>query len=75
MSNGPRIVVGDDRFRLVRVSEGAKVTYVLEVTDGADALGVERWREVSADGKPVKAMRDFLIRQCVKQEQSDAHEG
>lgn len=70
MNDGPRIVIGDDNFRIVRTGE----RYILELPDGADALGVERWREVEANGKPVKAMRDFLIRLSVKlnKEQSDA---
>ena len=44
---GPRIIAGgdDDGFRLVRIEDGEKVSHVLEVPDGCDALGVERWRE------------------------------
>lgn len=62
------IVAGSDKdgFRIVRQTAGDKVTYVLELPDGCDGLGVERWREVSADGKVVKTMRDFIIRQFVK---------
>lgn len=66
------IVAGDDKFRIVRQTEGTKVTYVLEVPKGFDALGCERWEDVSAEGKVVKAMRDFIIRAALKQEQNHA---
>jgi hypothetical protein len=62
------IVAGSeqDGFRLIRQTSGEKVTYILELPDGNDALGVERWREVSADGKVVRVMRDWIIRQSLK---------
>ena len=40
----------------------------LKSPDGADALGCERWKDVSTEGKVVKAMRDFIIRQSANQE-------
>ena len=63
------IVAGSDRdgFRIVRVEDGDKVTYVTELPDGCDALGVERWKDVSTEGKVVKAMRDFIIRAATRQ--------
>lgn len=71
--NGPRIIAGSeqDGFRIVRQAEGTKVTYVVELPDGCDALGCERWKDVSADGKVVKALRDYIIRQSVKENHAD----
>ena len=64
------IIAGAERdgFRIVKQVEGEKVTYVVELPDGNDALGCERWKDVSADGKVVKAMRDYIIRAALKQE-------
>jgi hypothetical protein len=72
MSDGPRIIAGDDTFRIVRQASGEKVTYVVEIADSCDALGVERWKEVSADGKVVRSMRDFIIRAALQQEHTNA---
>jgi hypothetical protein len=62
------VVAGSERdgFRIVRQTSGEKVTYLVEMPDGCDALGVERWKDVSAEGKVVKTMRDFIIRQSLK---------
>lgn len=63
MSDGPVIVATDDAlFRIVRLTEGDKVLYVMEVIDGCDALGVERWREFKLENKHLRALRDFIIR-------------
>jgi hypothetical protein len=67
--NGPTIIVQDDRFRIVKLTEGDRVTYTVETPDGADCLGVERWRELRMDNKHWQAMRDFIIRQVVKEQQ------
>jgi hypothetical protein len=61
-----RVIAGDDTFRIVRQEAGKDVKYVVELPDGHDGLGVERWKDVSADGKVVKAMRDFIIRTALK---------
>jgi hypothetical protein len=58
-----------DGFRIVRQTSGEKVTYLVEMPDGWDALGVERWKDVSAEGKVVKTMRDFIIRQSLKSQE------
>lgn len=71
--NGPQIVAGDDRFRIVRITDGDKVTYVVEVPDGADALGVERWREFKTDNTLVRALRDYVIRGVVKEQNGAEH--
>lgn len=64
----PRIIAGDDKFRLVRIEDGNKVTYILEKPDGCDALGEERWREVSQDAPIIRALRDWIIRAVVQAE-------
>ncbi len=42
-----RIIATDGEFRIVRVEEGERVTYTLEKHDGFDALGVDRWKNLS----------------------------
>ncbi len=61
------IVAGDHTFRIVKQVQGQRVTYLLELPDGFDALGVERWKDVSADGKVVRVMRDYIIRSVTKE--------
>ena len=70
--SGPTILVDDSRFRIVRVEDGDKVTYVVEVPDGCDALGTERWRDFKTDNTLVKAMRDYIIRGAVAKEKPSA---
>jgi len=62
------IVASDKTFRIVRQERGDHVTYIVELDDGCDALGVERWKEVSTEGKVVKSMRDYIIRAALKDE-------
>jgi hypothetical protein len=62
VSDGPVIIAGDDKFRIVRTAVGEHVTYEVEKPDGADALGVERWRSVSTDSPVIRALRDYIIR-------------
>lgn len=42
-----RLIATDNEFRIVRVEDGDRVTYVLEKHDGFDAFGVERWKNIS----------------------------
>lgn len=66
------IIAGSDvdGFRIVRQTDGQKVTYILEIPKGFDALGCEKWDEVSAEGKVVRTMRDWIIRQSAKQQET-----
>jgi hypothetical protein len=73
------IVAASPQFRLVRQTSGDRVTYVLEVPEKPDALGCERWREVTVENKnPLTFLRDFIIRHsltcpnCI--EQKETHE-
>jgi hypothetical protein len=69
--DGPTIIVQDDRFRIVKLTEGDRVTYTIETPDGCDALGVERWREYKLDNKSqtMLAFRDWIIRSAAKEQQ------
>ena len=71
--SGPRILVQDDKFRIVRVEDGDRITYVVETPDGCDALGCERWRELKMDNKHWTAFRDYIIRVAVKESESGTH--
>lgn len=61
--SGPRILATDGKFRIVRVEEGERISHVLEKADGCDALGVERWRDVSlGTGEGIsRQLRDWII--------------
>jgi hypothetical protein len=70
MTIAATIIAGSeqDGFRIVKQEQGDKVTYVLELPDGVDALGCDRWRDVRADGKVVQVMRDYIIRTVSNQQ-------
>lgn len=69
--NGPRIIAGGDKdgFRLVRLEEGDRISHVLEVPDGCDALGVERWREFQLHSAQLKIIFGFFIKLALQQQQ------
>ena len=71
MSIDAVIIAGSEKdgFRIVRQTHGDKVTYLVELPDGCDALGCERWNDVSADSKGVRSLRDFIIRQSLKEQE------
>lgn len=71
MSDGPRIVAADAKWRIVRIEDGDKLTYVLEKADGADALGCERWRDVNIGQADTitRWMRDWIITHALKCDQ------
>lgn len=41
-----RLIATDGEFRIVKQTEGERVTYFLEKQDGFDAFGVERWKNI-----------------------------
>lgn len=63
MSDGPRIIATDGKFRIVRIEQGERVSNVLERADGCDALGVERWKEIDVGaGESIsRRLRDWII--------------
>lgn len=62
-----------DGFRLVKLEDGNKVTYTLEVPDGCDALGCERWRTFEMNSQHLRNIFGFLIKIATKgQESADA---
>jgi hypothetical protein len=65
----PVVIVSDPKFRIVRLEEGDRITYVTETPDGCDAMGAERWRELRMDNKHWVAFRDWIIRACLKEQQ------
>lgn len=70
MSIDAAIIAQHEKWRIVKQTEGEKVTYVLEKQNGFDALGVERWQDVKLGDASVdsitRQMRDFIIQQALK---------
>ncbi len=69
MSKGPSLLVSEKNFRIVEIGEGDYVKYVLEVEDGCDALGVERWREFRMENKHLRDMYGFMLQLARKQKE------
>lgn len=63
MSDDPRILAGDEFFRIVRRFTNGVTHDVLEQRDGQDAMGETRWREMSG-GAAIQAMKKYIIRQA-----------
>jgi hypothetical protein len=59
----PRCIVDEKDFRIVEdVVEGNEV-FTLEVRDGCDALGVERWRTFQTRGiKNLEIIFNYFVR-------------
>jgi hypothetical protein len=68
--SGPKVIAGGDRdgFRLVRIEEGDRISHILEVPDGCDALGVERWREFQLNSSHLKTIFGFFIKLALQQQ-------
>lgn len=59
----PTLLVDEPDFRLVRHDfDDGHTDHVLEVRDGCDAMGTERWRKVEINGTAMKALFRFLVR-------------
>ena len=58
----PTLLIDQPDFRLVRVDIGDHREHVLEVRDGCDAMGAERWRKFEISGTAMKALFRYLVR-------------
>jgi hypothetical protein len=66
-------LIDEPDFRLIEVTIGEDVEHVLEVRDGCDAMGVERWRKFETDSQKLKSMFGYMQRVAYKlREQSNA---
>ena len=66
----PTLLINEPDFRLVRVSIGEDVEHVLEVRDGKDAMGNERWRKFELANQHLRNLFGYLVRIASKQEQT-----
>ena len=64
----PRCVLEQPDFRIVETDVTGDVQHVLEVRDGCDALGVERWRQFILNNKTERALFSYLLRVTLRQE-------
>jgi hypothetical protein len=57
------LLINEADFRLVKleIADGS-VEHVLEVRDGRDAMGSERWRRFEMNGTALKALFKFMVR-------------
>ncbi len=59
----PRLVIDEPDFRLVEDVLGSNIVHTLEVRDGVDAMGVEKWRTFKTDiSKDLRAILGYLVR-------------
>lgn len=64
----PRCLVLEHDFRIVETVIGENVVHVLEVRDGVDAMGVEKWRAFRTDSKELRAIFGYMIRLAIELE-------
>lgn len=55
-------LIDEPDFRLVEVTIGDGVEHVMEVRDGEDAMGVQRWRRFETDSQKLKTIFSYLVR-------------
>lgn len=63
-----RKLLDEPDFRIVEGEIGENVVHTLEVRDGVDAMGVEKWRQFRTDSKDLKAIFGYLIRVAIELE-------
>jgi hypothetical protein len=56
-------LIDESDFRLVKleIADGS-VEHVLEVRDGQDAMGTERWRKFEVNGTAMRSLFKYLVR-------------
>jgi hypothetical protein len=64
----PRLVILEPDFRLVEAEIGGDLHWTLEVRDGVDAMGVEKWRTFKTDSKDLRAIFGYLTRLALELE-------
>lgn len=64
----PRLLVDEKDFRVVEDVIGGNVLHTLEVRDGVDAMGVEKWRTFKTDSKDLRAIFGYLTRLALELE-------
>lgn len=64
----PRLLVSEPDFRVVETEVGGDVMHVLEVRDGVDGMGVERWRTFALGNKDLRAMFGYMVRVALELE-------
>lgn len=70
--SGPRKLIDEPDFRIVEAIIGENVVHTLEVRDGVDAMGVEKWRTFRTDSKDLRAIFGFLTRLAIELESRHA---
>ena len=69
----PRKLIDEPDFRIVETEVGENIIHTLEVRDGVDAMGVEKWRTFRTDSKDLKAIFGYLIRVSLELEAMSEH--
>lgn len=62
LPSNPVLLISEPDFRLVEVTIGEDVEHVLEVKDGRDAMGVERWRKFETSSTHLRQIFGYLVR-------------
>lgn len=70
----PRKIIDEPDFRMVETEVGGGVETVLEVRDGVDAMGVEKWRTFKTDSKDLRAMFSYMKRIALELENLREHQ-
>lgn len=64
----PKLLISEPDFRLVEDIIGESVVHILEVRDGVDAMGAERWREFKVDSANLRRIFGYLVRMAIERE-------
>jgi hypothetical protein len=61
------LLILEPDFRLVRLDLDGHLEHVLEVRDGMDAMGTERWRKFETSSTHLKQIFGYLVRIASKE--------
>lgn len=57
------LLIDEADFRLVKLEiVDGSVEHILEVRDGKDAMGAERWRKFEMNGTALKSLFKYMVR-------------
>lgn len=64
----PKKLIDEQDFRIVEDVVGENVIHTLEVREGRDAMGVEKWRTFKTDSRDLKAIFSYMVRVAIELE-------
>lgn len=72
LPSNPVLLINEPDFRIVEVTIGEDIEHVLEVRDGRDAMGTERWRKFETSSTHLRQIFGYLVRVAIQTKQQES---